>query len=136
MLRSFTPPVQPELRETIIELVGQIIASAPKVKQQFGRDLAMDQLDLLVSESTKISFGDGQGMVNVAQSMAAARPPFEWIVEITSEIRDSDYLKHYLVRDNDVVLAHRKVLTEVDNQEAEELIDDLQQTLEYLRSKS
>ena len=51
---------------------------------------------------------------------------------MTSEINEGDYLKHYLIRDNDMVLAHRKVLTEVDNDEAELLIGDLEQTLASL----
>ena len=132
-MRSFAPPVRSELRNQIVELVRQIIAVAPKSKQQFGRDLAMDDADLLVSESAKINIDDDGAMISVAQSMPVARPPFEWLVEITSELEASDYLKHYLVRQDDMVLAHRKVITEVDDQEAESLIADLMQTLKFLR---
>jgi hypothetical protein len=128
-MREFSPPVAPILRLTVIELVDQIITLAPKVKQQFGRDLAMDNEDELVSESAKVNLSEGVGQVAVARSEAIARPPFEWLVEVTSQINETDYLKHYLVRENDIVLAHRKVLTEVDDTEAEQLIRDLKQTL-------
>ena len=132
-MRNFAPPVRPELRAQIVDLVQQIIAIAPKTKQQFGRDLAMDDTNLLVSESTKVIIGDDGAMISLARSMPAARPPFEWLAEITSELEPSEYLKHYLVRQDDMVLAHRKVLTEVDDQEAEALIADLKLTREYLQ---
>jgi len=133
-MRNFSPPVRPELREQIVDLVQQIIAAAPKTKQQFGRDLIMDDTELLVSESAKITFdNDDDAVISLAQSMPAARPPFEWLVEITSELEPSDYLKHYLVRQDDMVLAHRKVITEVDDWEAEALIDDLKLTLKSLQ---
>lgn len=131
-MRNFSPPVRPELREQIVDLVQQIIAIAPKTKQQFGRDLIMDDTELLVSESARITFDDG-AVISLAQSTPAARPPFEWLVEITSELEASDYLKHYLVRQDDMVLAHRKVITEVDDQEAEALVADLKLTLESLQ---
>jgi hypothetical protein len=113
-MREFSPPVAPILRLTVIELVDQIITLAPKE---------------LVSESAKVNLSEGVGQVAVARSEAIARPPFEWLVEVTSQINETDYLKHYLVRENDIVLAHRKVLTEVDDTEAEQLIRDLKQTL-------
>jgi hypothetical protein len=131
-MRDFTPPVAPSLRQRIAELVLTILERAPKVKSQYGRDLAMDQVDMLVSRSAKIDLGEDIGSISLAQSEASARPPFEWIVEVTSEIGESDYLRHYLIRENDMVLAHRKVLTEVDDREAEGLISDLTMTLATL----
>lgn len=131
-MRKFTPPVSPELRQRIVDLVVQILNHAPKVKMQYGRDLAMDDANLVVSRTAKINLGENIGLISLAESEAAARPPFEWLVEVTSEIGEGDYLRHYLVRDDDMVLAHRKVLTEVDNEEAYLLIADLEQTLATL----
>jgi hypothetical protein len=132
MPREFSPPVAPELRQRIIELVVAILEHAPKVKRLYGRDFAMDDEEALVGRSTKLDLGDEMGTLSVAQSEAGTEPPFEWLVEVTSEINPSDYLKHYLVRDSDIVLAHRKVLTEVDDQEAKSLIVDLEQALATL----
>lgn len=125
-MREFQPPVSPALRQQIIDAVSRLLAAAPKVKNYYGRDLAMDDEELIVSRSAMYNLGD-EGTITVALSEEVARPPFEWIVEITSEIGQSDYLKHYLVRDEDVVLAHRKVLTEVDDEEAKLLLADLKQ---------
>ena len=132
MLREFSPPVAADLRQHIVELVNDILECAPKVKSQYGRDMAMDDADMLVSRSVKIDLGESEDVISLAQSEPSARPPFEWLVEVTSEIGESDYLRHYLIRDHDMVLAHRKVLTEVDDQEAKNLIDDLKTTLAAL----
>ncbi len=131
-MRKFDPPVSAELRGQIVDLVAAVLNRAPKIKVQHGRDLAMDEADLIVSRSAKIDLGEDIGSISLAESKGEARPPFEWLVEVTSEIGESDYLRHYLVRDDDVVLAHRKVLTEVDDEEARRLITDLEQTLATL----
>jgi hypothetical protein len=132
-MREFNPPVRAELRQAVIDLVEEILDLAPKIKWQHGRDLAMDDEEAVVSRSTRIDLGEEVGEVTVAASEASARPPFEWLVEVTADINERGYLKHYLVRDNDVVLAHRKVLTEIDDAEAELLIADLRQTLAFLK---
>lgn len=128
---EFTPPVSNELRYKLLKLVDELIDACPKLKIQHGHDLAMDKEELVVSKVAKFDLGDEVGTVTVARSEAVARPPFEWLAEITCEINDVGYLKHYLVRDSDVVLAHRKVLTEIDNAEAERIITDLKQTLSW-----
>jgi len=131
-MREFNPPASGELRQRIVELVSAILEYAPKVKTQYGRDLAMDEEDLAVSRSVKLDLGEEVGTISLAESEAVARPPFEWLAEVTSEIGESDYLRHYLVRQDDLVLAHRKVITEVDDREAESLIADLELTLSSL----
>jgi hypothetical protein len=133
VMRNFNPPVQLELRNEIINLVIQILLLAPKIKQQFGSDLAMDDEDEVVCEYTKIDMGDDIGVITVAKSKEYARPPFEWIVEVTSEIGESEYFRHYLIRDDDMVLAQRKVITEVDDEEARLLIIDLKSCIAYLK---
>jgi hypothetical protein len=132
MLPKFEPPVAAPLRQEIVQLVDAILDRAPKVTSLRGRDLAMDDEDEVVSRSARVDLGEAIGTISVAASEASARPPFEWLVEVTSEIGQSDYLRHYLVRDDDMVVAHRKVLTEVDDAEAHELIDDLKSVLASL----
>jgi hypothetical protein len=130
---EFYPPVSAEKRSELIALVDELIGLCPKLKHQYGRDLAMDDEDLLVSKVAKFDLGEEVGTVTVARSEAIARPPFEWLAEITCDINDVGYLKHYLVRESDVVLAHRKVLTEIDDQEAERIIGDLKQTIDWCK---
>ena len=131
-MREFNPPVSLALRQRIIELVFDVLDRAPKVKRLYGRDLAMDEEDAFVGRSARVDLGEEIGILSLAQSEPSARPPFEWIVEVTSEIGESDYLRHYLIRENDMVLAHRKVLTEVDDREAEGVITDLKTALAAL----
>ena len=92
----------------------------------------MDNEEALVGHRVKVDLDNETGSISLAQSEPSAHPPFEWLVEVTSEIGDSNYLRHYLVRDNDMVLAHRKVLTEVDDDEARKLIADLELTFASL----
>jgi hypothetical protein len=131
-MREFDPPVSPELRQQIIDLVVEILERASKVKPLYGRDFAMDAADAYVGARANLDLGEEIGSISLAQAEPGTEPPFEWIVEVTSEIGESEYLRHYLVRENDVVLAHRKVLTEVDDKEATSLIDDLKMALATL----
>jgi hypothetical protein len=72
------------------------------------------------------------GRMRVAMSRPSERPPFEWIYEITSDVGEADYFKHYLVQDHDIVLAQRKVLTPIDEAEATIILADLGAALEQL----
>jgi hypothetical protein len=74
---------------------------------------------------------DGERL-RVGNTLPDVRPPFEWIYEISSDVGEADYFKHYLVREHDIVLAQRKVLTPLDAEEAEILRADLQAALESL----
>ena len=76
---------------------------------------------------------DGERL-RVARTEDSARPPFEWLYEVSSDVGESDYFKHYLARAKDIVLAQRKVLTVIDGDEADVLEADLQAALEALKS--
>lgn len=69
--------------------------------------------------------------LRVAVTEKSARPPFEWLLEITSDVGESEYFKHYLIREADIMLAQRKVLTPVDAQEFELIMHDLNEALSW-----
>ena len=124
-MREFFPPVSRAVREDVIHLAQALLELASKTKLVYGSDLAMTPAEVIVSRSAKLVLPDRDGSLTVAVSEPTARPPFEWIVEVTSELEEYDYLRHYLVRENDMVLAHRKVITEVDDAEAQLLLADM-----------
>jgi hypothetical protein len=75
-----------------------------------GGDFVMEPADaVVVQEATK----------------PTARPPFEWLFEITSEINTGTAMRHYLLREEDIVLAERRTLTPIDEAEAQVILDDL-----------
>lgn len=99
--------------------------AVPVKREVPGEKFAMDEApQAIVLREVDIQLGDGERL-RIAVSDPAARPPFEWLMEITSEIGESDYIKHYLVRDHDIVLAQRKVLTPIDDHEAQIILADL-----------
>jgi hypothetical protein len=75
---------------------------------------------------------DGERL-RVAMTVPGVRPPFEWLYEVSSDVGESDYFKHYLVRESDIVLAQRKVLTVIDEVEADILMSDLRAALSSLQ---
>ena len=72
----------------------------------------------------------------IAATLPNARPPFDWLMEITSELGVADYFKHYLIRENDIVLAHRKTLTPIDDLEAKIILADLAAVKKSLKKLS
>lgn len=127
-MREFSPPVNPELRERILRLAAQVLDQAPERKPILGGDLAMDEDDLVIGERAKLEFPDGSTL-EVALSKPEGRPPIEWLAEITSTIDEGDYFKHYLVRDDDFVMAHRKTIIDIDDEEAQMVARELEGTL-------
>ncbi len=79
--------------------------------------------DPIVVNEADMRWPDGR--MRIAVTTPEARPPFEWLIEITSNIDEGDYFKHYLVLEGDVVLAQRKVLTSIDDVEAAIVLADL-----------
>jgi hypothetical protein len=74
----------------------------------------------------EVDLRSGPNRLRIAATESSARPPFQWLLEITSDMGEADYFKHYLVREDDIVLAQRKVLTPLDDKEAEVVLSDLQ----------
>ncbi len=130
-MRDFTPPVSPELRAEVFETARRVLAAAPEMRPLYGRELAMEEEDALIAERAKLELADGATM-EVALSRPEGRPPIEWLAEITSTINEEDYFKHYLVRDADLVLALRKTIIPIDDEEARMVLSELQLTLDAI----
>lgn len=128
-MRAFEGGLAAGQRETIIALASQILT---KVQAQpvTGAEYAMEPADRVVMHQVDMELLEGR--LRVGMTEPDARPPFEWEVEITSELGESDYWKHYLVQAHDIVLAHRRELTPIDAAEAEMIISELEAVLQSL----
>jgi hypothetical protein len=124
-MREFGPLVGPEIRAQIAELARSVFNQAEPKRDVLAREFAMDENpdQVVVHE---VDLRSDEGRLRIAVTEPAARPPFEWLLEITSDIGETDYFKHYLVRENDIMLAQRKVLTPIDADEAATILTDLQ----------
>lgn len=115
-------------RHEIVELAGAVFEAAPKRRQLKAGDFMFEgDATRVVAEEVTLDIPEGR--IRVAYSQPKERPPFEWQWEITSDIGEADFFKHYLVRDEDVVLAQKKVLTPIDDFHAGLLISDLRTAL-------
>jgi hypothetical protein len=124
-MREFGAPVGAEVRSEILRAAEAFYAGVEKKRDVTAAEFAMeDAPERVVVHEAELRW-DGERM-RVAATEPAARPPFEWLYEITSDVGEADYFKHYLIREHDVVLAQRKVLTPIDAQEAELILRDLQ----------
>jgi hypothetical protein len=131
-MREFGEPVGDDMREEIMKLAQKFYDTAPKRRDVTAEAFAMegDPARVVVHEA-EIKTKDGERM-RVAATEPTARPPFEWLLEITSDVGEADYFKHYLIREHDVVLAQRKVLTPIDSAEADLVLEDLRTALSWI----
>lgn len=130
-MRELGQPVGSEVRAEILALAEEIFDKATPKRTVLARDFAMEEdPDQEVVDEVDLRH-EGERL-RIAVTRAAARPPFEWLWEITSDIGETDYFKHYLIRDDDVVLAQRKVLTPLDAVEAEVVMGDLKTAQSWL----
>ena len=119
------------MRTEILKLAQGLYDSVETKRAVRAKDFAMDgDQERVVAHEVDVKHGDER--LRVAVTEPSARPPFEWELEITSDIGEADYFKHYLVRSDDVVLAQRKVLTPIDAQEADLIKSDLQTAAGWL----
>ena len=88
-----------------------------------GSDFVMEPGDATVMQELDVMTDSGR--FRLAATKASARPPFEWLFEITSEINTGAGIRHYLVRDADIVAAERRTLTPIEAEEAEIILSDL-----------
>ncbi len=117
-------------RHEIVELAGAVFEAAPNRRQLKARDFMFEgEGNRVVAEEATLNTSEGR--IRVAYSQPTERPPFEWQWEITSDIGEADFFKHYLVRDEDVVLAQKKVLTPINDFHADVLISDLRAALTH-----
>ena len=112
------------MRADIMKMAKALYDAVPDKREVPARDFAMDDNpdEVVVRE---VDLRSGEDRLRVAVTTPEARPPFEWLVEITSDIGEADYFRHYLIREHDIVLAQRKVLTPLDDTEADRVIADL-----------
>lgn len=123
-MREFGPAIDEGVRGEILRLAQSLFDRAEPKRAVRAKEFAMDDNpeQVVVHE---VDLHGESGRLRIAVTEADARPPFEWLLEITSDVGEADYFKHYLVREHDVVLAQRKVLTPVDAEEAKSILDDL-----------
>lgn len=123
-MRVFSQPIAPAVRAEITAATQSLYAVAPGRRTMQAQQFAMEgDPGRIVATEAEVSWPAGR--LRIAHSHPEERPPFEWIYEITSDVGESDYFKHYLIRDNDIVLAQRKVLTPIDQAEADVILADL-----------
>lgn len=123
-MREFESPISADTRLTILRAAEALYNAAGNVRAIHASDMALElDGDPVVAHEVQIKWAEGR--MRVAKTEAMARPPFEWVWEVTSNMGDTDYFKHYLIRDHDVVLAQRRVLTPIDEAEAKTVLDDL-----------
>ncbi len=123
-MREFGPAASRDLDAKIRREALALFELMPDKKPVLGEALAMDEIDLLVLEVAEI-LDEAGNKFKLSVTRPSARPPFEWLIEISSDLGESEYFKHYLVRDDDIVLAQRKVLTPIDEAEADIILADL-----------
>lgn len=123
-MRTFGPRVSPEREARIRREVQGLYEAAMDRREHLGAKFAMDAADAVVMYEVNVPVGEGE-RYRINASLPSSRPPFEWIMEITADLGQADYIKHYLIRDDDIVYADRKVLTVIDEQEADIMLEDL-----------
>lgn len=131
-MREFGPTITPQRREEILLAAQAVFDAGGNVRAIRASDMALEiDGDPIVAHEVSVKWPEGR--MRVARTEASARPPFEWLWEITSNIDEGDYFKHYLIRDEDVVLAQRRVLTPIDDEEAVIVLEDLALALDQLK---
>ena len=130
-MREFGPMINAQTRDQIQKLAQQVYDQSEPKRAVTAGEFAMDgDPDIVVARQIDLK-NDGE-RIRVAVTEESARPPFEWLLEITSDVGESEYFKHYLIREHDIMLAQRKVLTPVDDVEAEIILADLNRALDWL----
>jgi hypothetical protein len=125
-MREFGPTIGAEKRAEIVRAAEELFEAAGDRRRRESRasefELEIED-DPVVTREADVHWPDGR--LRIAKTTPEARPAFEWLIEITSNVGETDYFKHYLVLDQDVVLAQRKVLTPIDDAEADMILADL-----------
>lgn len=124
-MREFQGTASAELMAEVRRRAQELFDLVPEKREVRGAALVMDDEDALVLREAVVPVPD-MGKLQISATEATARPPFEWLLEITSDLHpESDYFHHYLVREHDTVLAIRKDLTVIDEEEARLILADL-----------
>jgi hypothetical protein len=116
-MREFGPPISQQRDSQLREVIARLFDELPDQRDIKATDYGMEPADQVVIHARSMKLPDGQRL-RLAQTEPAVRPPFEWRYELSSDVDEVDYFKHYLVRDHDIVFAMRKILTPIDDIEA------------------
>jgi hypothetical protein len=114
---EFGQPVSEELRLEVLEAIKRLISDCPTANVVRADDYVLEPADAIVIDHAVIHTEDGDIDLNLCRP--EWYPPFEWLAEVTSDLPGAD-------RDKDIVLAHRRDLTVIDDAEAELILADLQ----------
>ena len=119
----------------VTNAIADVFAKLPVRRDALGIDYLMEPDDAVVIRIGELKIKDGPRL-RIGATEASARPPFEWFYEVTSDITPAEYFKHYLVLEDQIVLAQLKVLTPIDEAEAELILSDLATAVELIESSS
>jgi hypothetical protein len=123
-MRPFGEPISHDRFIEIRSEIAAIFKVLPIRRDVLGADYLMEPPDETVICIGEMGKKPGPRL-RIGATEPGARPPFEWFFEVTSDITEAEYFKHYLVLESQIVLAHLKVLTPIDESEAEVLMHDL-----------
>ena len=108
--------------DTAIRLHIEALYAKGGWRQIPGSDFVMEPGEAIVMEELDVM--TEYGRFRLAATKATARPPFEWLYEITSEINTDGGIRHYLVREEDIVSAERRTLTPLGDADAQLVLSD------------
>jgi hypothetical protein len=103
--------------------VERLYADTSKWRDIPGSEFVMEPGDVTVVQELDVMTESGR--FRLAATLPNARPPFEWLYELTSEINTGTAMRHYLVLNDEIVSAERRTLTPLDDEEAEIVLQDL-----------
>jgi hypothetical protein len=124
-MRPFGEPIGEVRRAELVAAIADVYAKLPSRRDILAADYLMEPPERVVIRVGELKVKDGPRL-RIGATEADARPPFEWIYEVTSDVTEADYFKHYLVLGDQIVLAHLKVLTPIDEAEAQIILADLE----------
>ena len=123
-MRTFGPAASAQQLAKVQAAVAELYARLPDHQPVLRESLGLDRPQEVALYQAEIKFKDGQRL-RIGATEPGARPPFEWLYELSSDIGEADYFKHYLLRRDDIMFAQRKELTPIDEAEAELILHDL-----------
>ena len=124
LMRDFGDPISRERTAEIVAAIEALYEQLPIRKDVLGADYQMEPSGNVVIRVREVGKKPNPRL-RIGATDPSARPPFEWLYELTSDATEAEYFKHYLVLEDEIVLAHLKVLTPIDEAEAQVILDDL-----------
>ena len=130
-MRDFGPTIDVTRRTEIVRAAREVFELATRRRSAVASEFALEiSGNPIVVNEADVRWDEGR--MRVALTTAEAHPMFDWLIEITANIGEVDYFKHYLILPDEIVLAQRKVLTPIDEVEAQVILGDLKLALAQL----